>query len=203
MADVGLMYVGAVLFINSLMLLNKIDGKSAGIFNLFVGALQVFTPLYIITSANGDPALILGASGIFLFGFTYLYVGITNLFGLSTTGVGWYCLWVAFLALGFSAVNFASIGDVKFGIIWLFWSYLWFLFYLLLAKGREIGSYVGKVTFVQAWLTATIPAFLSLTGIWGMVSNGVAVLIAGGACAYFVAVYFWKPQEGNVEQEIA
>jgi putative amide transporter protein len=40
MADVGLMFVGAVLFVNGLLLLGKIDGKGAATFNLFVGALQ-------------------------------------------------------------------------------------------------------------------------------------------------------------------
>ena len=79
MSNVGLMYVGAVLFLNGLMLVGKIDGKSAGIFNLFVGSLQVFTPIYLILTANGDPWIIFSASGLFLFGFTYLYVGISNL----------------------------------------------------------------------------------------------------------------------------
>lgn len=40
MSSVGLMFVGAVLFVNGLLLLGKTDAKSAGTFNLFVGALQ-------------------------------------------------------------------------------------------------------------------------------------------------------------------
>ena len=39
MASVGLLYVGAVLFINGLMLLRVVDMKAAGVFNLFVGGL--------------------------------------------------------------------------------------------------------------------------------------------------------------------
>jgi hypothetical protein len=62
-----------------------------GIFNLFVGVLQVVVPFYIIATAD-DPNVILNASGIFLFGFTYLYVGITNLGGFDASGLGWYCL---------------------------------------------------------------------------------------------------------------
>lgn len=136
MADVGLMYVGAVLFVNALMLLGSIDGKSASVFNIFIGLLQVFTPIYLIITANGDSQLILSASGIFLFGFTYLYVGLTKWFALDTSGVGWYCLWVSVMALGFSYVNFVQFSDVKFGIIWLLWSFLWFLFYQLLGKKK-------------------------------------------------------------------
>lgn len=79
MSTVGLMYVGAVLFVNSLMLLGKVDGKSAGVFNLFIGAIQVITPFYLIFTAGGEPWAIFNASGVFLFGLTYLYVGISNL----------------------------------------------------------------------------------------------------------------------------
>ena len=35
--------------------------------NLFVGILQVITPLYLIFTANGNQATIVGASGLFLF----------------------------------------------------------------------------------------------------------------------------------------
>jgi hypothetical protein len=41
MSAVGLMFVGAVLFVNGLLFLGRIDGKGAATFNLFVGALQV------------------------------------------------------------------------------------------------------------------------------------------------------------------
>ncbi len=80
MSDVGLMFVGAVLFVNGLLLLGKIDGKGAAVFNLFVGALQVAIPFYLIATAPTTSDILLD-SGIFLFGFTYLYVGISNLAG--------------------------------------------------------------------------------------------------------------------------
>ncbi len=41
MAAVGLLYVGAVSFVNAVMLLGKAEPRSVGIFNLFVGVLQV------------------------------------------------------------------------------------------------------------------------------------------------------------------
>ncbi|MDT5096207.1 MAG: putative amide transporter protein, partial [Mycobacterium sp.] len=71
MASVGLLFVGAVLFINGMMLLGKIEARAAAIFNLFVGALQVLTPTVLIITANGNTNQILSASGIYLFGFTY------------------------------------------------------------------------------------------------------------------------------------
>ncbi len=88
-----MLYVGGVLFVNAAMLLGKAEPRSVGIFNLFVGVLQVAVPFYIIATAAGDPATILNASGIFLFGFTYLYVGITNLGGVDSpaawAGTAW------------------------------------------------------------------------------------------------------------------
>ncbi len=37
MSNVGLLFVGAVLFMNGLLLLGRVDPKSAAVFNLFVG----------------------------------------------------------------------------------------------------------------------------------------------------------------------
>ena len=68
----------------------------------------MLTPTYLIFTADGDPDKILAASGIYLFGFTYLYVGIGLLAGLDTTGVGYFSLFVAIAALGYSYVNFRS-----------------------------------------------------------------------------------------------
>lgn len=55
MGNVGLLFVGAVLFINGMLLLGKVDAKAAAVFNLFVGALQVLTPTYLIFVAAGEP----------------------------------------------------------------------------------------------------------------------------------------------------
>lgn len=89
MSSVGLLYVGAVLFVNGLMLMEKIPRKSAAVMNFFVGAMQIVFPTIILAQANGDPAVVLGASGLYLFGFTYLYVGFNQVFGLSGEGLGY------------------------------------------------------------------------------------------------------------------
>ncbi|MFF3667983.1 AmiS/UreI family transporter [Microtetraspora malaysiensis] len=137
MGDVGLLYVGAVLFMNGLMLLGLVEARAAAIFNLFVGGLQVVTPTYLIIAAGGGTKEILSASGLYLFAFTYLYVGIGLLGGFDTTGVGYFSLFVAIMALGYSYANFRILGDPPFGVIWLYWSFLWFLFFLLLGLKRD------------------------------------------------------------------
>jgi putative amide transporter protein len=189
MAAVGLLFVGAVLFLNGLLLLGVVDGKAAGPFNLFVGALQVVTPTYLIFTAGGDPLTILGASGIYLFGFTYLYVGIGLLAGLDTTGVGWFSLFVAIAAIGYSWANFAILGDPAFGVIWLYWSFLWALFWIVLGLKREsLTRYTGWVTAIQGWVTAAIPAFLILTGLWPDPSTPAAITLAIFGVVVFVAL---------------
>ncbi|MEJ3750371.1 AmiS/UreI family transporter [Actinomycetes bacterium KLBMP 9797] len=167
MGATGLLYVGAVLFLNGVMILGKVDPKAAAVFNLFVGALQVVTPTYLIFTAGGDTDAILNASGIYLFGFTYLYVGITLLAGLDSTGVGWFSLFVAAAAVGYSFVNFRILNDTPFGVIWLYWAFLWFLFFLLLGlKLDGLNAYTGWVTAIEGIVTAAIPAFLILSGYW-------------------------------------
>jgi hypothetical protein len=167
MGAVGLFYVGAVLFLNGVMILGKVDAKAAAVFNLFVGALQVITPTFLIFTAGGDRDIILNASGIYLFGFTYLYVGIGLLAGLDSTGVGWFSLFVAGAAVGYSFANFRLLDDRPFGVIWLYWAFLWFLFFLLLGlKLDGLTAYTGWVTAIEGIVTAAIPAFLILTGYW-------------------------------------
>ena len=163
MAAVGLLYVGAVLFVNAVMLLGKAEPRSVGIFNLFVGALQVVVPFYIIATTS-DPDVILNASGIFLFGFTYLYVGITNLWGFDTSGLGWYCLWVAIIAIVYSLLNFFYFGDPILGVLSLAWSFFWTLVFILLAVQRyNITLFTGSFAMVIAWVTCVIPAYLLMT----------------------------------------
>ena len=175
MGATGLLYVGAVLFLNGVMILGRVDAKAAAIFNLFVGGLQVITPLFLIFTAGSTPdpfATVLGSAGIFLFGFTYLYVGITLLGGFDSTGVGWFSLFVAGAAAWFSFANFKILDDKTFGVIWIYWAYLWFLFFLLLGlKLDGLTAYTGWVTAIEGIVTGFVPAMLLLTGYWPPVGN--------------------------------
>ncbi|CAM01242.1 AmiS/UreI family transporter [Saccharopolyspora erythraea NRRL 2338] len=191
MAFVGLLYVGAVLFLNGVMLLGKADPKSIGVFNIFVGALQVVTPTILITANLDDPVTILNASGIYLFGFTYLYVGIGLIGEFDSTGVGWFSLFVAIMALGYSFANFRLLGDAPFGVIWLYWSFLWLLFFLLLGlKMERLTIYTGWVAAIEGWVTAAIPAFLTLTGYW-VYPDRIAVALAVFGVVVFAGIWLF------------
>jgi hypothetical protein len=169
MSSVGLLFVGAVLFLNGLLFLGKADAKGVAVFNLFVGTLQVAIPFYLIATAKG-PEEILAAAGIFLFGFTYLYVGIVNLAGLNSGGIGWYSLWVAVMATGFGLTNILRFHDTPTGLLWLQWAFLWGLFWVVLALGIErLTALAGWLTLILSVTTCSIPGFLLLLGEWGRV----------------------------------
>jgi hypothetical protein len=169
MSDVGLMFVGAVLFVNGLLLLGKVDAKGAATFNLFVGALQTAIPFYLIATAHNASDILLD-SGIFLFGFTYLYVGISNLAGQQPAGLGWYSAWVAIMAAAFGVTNIVRFHDPTIGMLWLQWSVLWALFWLVLGLGiTRLTALTGWLTLILSFTTCTIPGYLLLLGEWNHV----------------------------------
>ncbi|MCG3017776.1 hypothetical protein KZ288_29020, partial [Escherichia coli] len=77
-------------------------------------------------------------AAIFLFGLTYLYVGVTVIKGMEGTGLGYYSLWVSILALVYMTIAFTRYGDVVNGLTWLLWAFLWFLFYFINTQERDI-----------------------------------------------------------------
>jgi hypothetical protein len=162
-----LLYVGAVLFVNGFMLLGKTDAKGAAVLNFLTGFLTLvinITIMVVNAAGKGDPALYYAAGTGLLFSFTYLYVGAVNMWGLDGRGLGWYCLFVAITALPASMIAFGS--DIRFGVIWLGWAFLWFVYFLLLALDMKIVKFAGYATIAIAVATAWVPGFLLLAERW-------------------------------------
>ncbi|CAM3756739.1 AmiS/UreI family transporter [Mesobacillus zeae] len=166
MGDAGLLISGAALFLNSLMLLGKAEEKSVAVFNIFAGFLQVAVPFYLIAVSDQQNWTIYSLATIFLFGFTYLYVGFTLFKGLDGTGLGWYSLWVSIIAVIYAVVSAVHFHDMVNTLTWIMWAFLWFLFFLSMGLGKKIDKYVGRVAFIQSWITLTFPSLLSMTGVW-------------------------------------
>jgi hypothetical protein len=172
------------------MLLGWVEGRSAAPMNIFVGGLQVITPTYLIFTAGGNTDTILSASGLYLFGFTYLYVAFNLLAGLDGTGLGFFSLFVAVCAVVFAGLNFGRFDDPAFGVIWLYWAFLWALFFLLLGRGQEgLGRYTGAVAAIEGWVTGALPAFLLLTGNWGKNLTAWAIGLAVFGVVVFAGLY--------------
>ncbi|MDA1849521.1 AmiS/UreI family transporter [Bacillus cereus] len=167
MGYVGLLLSGAALFLNSLVILGKAEMKSAGVFNLFVGALQIIIPFYLIMISDQSNWTVYSYAATFLFGLTYLYVGVTFIKGMDSSGLGWFCIWVAVIALFYMVVSFVQFHDVVNALTWFMWALLWYLFFVLNTQKKNINQYLGRIAFVQSWVTLTLPSLFYFMGVWG------------------------------------
>lgn len=186
MGNVGLLLVGVVLFVNGLVSIGVVAPRSAAPLNLFVGAAQVVLPTLILVQAGGDTGTINGAWPSLLFGFTYLWFGLIQVFGIEPQGFGWYSVFVAAIA-AFHAVK--SIGtDPVFAVIWASWAIMWALFFVLLGLGvtrlrsLDLGHFTGWVLILLGIPSCTVPAIFLLNGFWtvspGAGAAALAALIA-------------------------
>lgn len=186
MSFVGLFLSGAVLFLNSLMLAGKAEAKSVGIFNIFVGIIQLIIPFFLIIASGQHHWELYQYAAIFLFGLTYLYVGLTALMGLDGKGLGWFCLWVVIIAVVYTFTSMMHFHDAVSAITWGMWAFLWFLFFLSNSLQMKIDHYLAIVAFIQSWVTLTIPSLLYFLGIWNTpVVNQIWSYVLIGSIVYF------------------
>ncbi|WP_197376726.1 AmiS/UreI family transporter [Mycolicibacterium baixiangningiae] len=142
-----------------------------------------------IVQSGGDPDVIFGASGLYLFGFTYLWVAVNNTTGWSGEGLGWFSLFVALAAIGYAWHAFAVEADPAFGVIWLLWAVLWFMLFLLLGLDRSaLRPAVGVVAVVDGVVTAAVPAFLIVSGQWVTGTVPAVVIAVIGVAAVVLAL---------------
>ena len=134
--------------------------------SIFVGALQCVLPLFLLLRFGGDPSVVQAAFPVFLFGFTYLYVGIAALTGISTEGIGWFFLFVAVSAAGLGVLS-SLAGDQSFAVIWAAWAVLWALFFSMFAlRGSDWTVFSGWLVTLWALLMTSVPAVLQMYGLW-------------------------------------
>ncbi|ADC64572.1 AmiS/UreI transporter [Ferroglobus placidus DSM 10642] len=161
----ALLYVGFVLILNGLWLLNKVDAKDVAIMNLFTG-IVTFSSSYYNLAVLKAPGAIAWAQGL-LFSFTYLWVFFNIVRDISDQrALGWYCLLVAITAVISGALTPPTeIGLAVLKFLWFEWAALWFSFWVLLVHGKGVKP-IAYFTIVSGIL-AYIPAFPYMLGIWG------------------------------------
>lgn len=164
MVGVMLLFVGAVLLVNGMGGLGRVEGRSMAVMNFMVGSLALVASLLQLIRAQ-SPADFVGVASFFLFTFTYLYVAISMWFELDMRGFGWFCFFVAFTTLPLSFLAYQG-GDYRFGTFWLIWGALWFMFYLANVPGRDFGKVLPYVTIAVGIFTCWIPGLLILTERW-------------------------------------
>jgi hypothetical protein len=197
-----LLLSGAALLINGLATLGALPRRDAAVLSLVIGSLQLLLGItylavtYLGTvrldstapDADGGVQLLLSASGMFLFGLTYVYVGLDFLLGLGGRGLGWFCGMVAGCGLLLAAAWFPE--NPLLAVLWLCWSYLWILFFFSLALGHNrLSPLIGWSLVLASQATATVPALLGITGQWpgdpamagrAAVCIAALLLLAGG-----------------------
>lgn len=195
MTHICLLLSGAALLINGLATLGALSRRDAAVLSLAIGSLQLLLGItylaitYVGTVRFGSTApdadggnvqLLLSASGMFLFGLTYVYVGLDFLLGLGSRGLGWFCGMVAGCGLLLAAAWFPA--DPLLAVLWLCWSYMWMLFFFSLALGHSrLSPLIGWSLVVASQTTATVPALLGITGQWPgdpAMAGGAAACIA-------------------------
>ena len=169
MLGVVLLYVGIVLINNGIARLTDVDAKSASVMNLFTGGLSIIAN--IITIVHGDFMLIgdigdfySAATGL-LFGFTYLYVAVNSIFNLDPRLYGWYSLFVAINSVPAAWIEFYVNGDWRMVVIWILWGILWLTGFIENVLKKHL-SFVPYLAIFEGIVTAWIPGFLILTGLW-------------------------------------
>lgn len=175
MLGVVLLYVGIVLINNGIARIYNIDGKSAAIMNVFTGSLSVIINIiYIIggqyisigTDLSSELTTDFFSAGTgLLFGFTYLFIGINNIFQLDQRPYGWYSLFVAINAVVCASLSLAE-GDWRFFIIWILWAVLWATAFIEIILRRNLGKFVPYLAIFEGIATAWIPGFLLLINKW-------------------------------------
>jgi hypothetical protein len=191
-----LLLSGAALLINGLALLGTLPRRDAAVFSLVIGSIQLALGVTYLAAVppgvdGGGQQLLPGAAGMFLFGLTYVYAGLDYLLALGSRGLGWFCGLVG--ACGVLLAAAWSAADPLLAVLWLCWAYLWMLFFLQLALGfARLTPLVGWSLVLASQASATVPAFLGLTGRWpgepeiaaGAAASLLALLLLAGGLAW-------------------
>jgi len=164
----ALFWVGAVLCLNGIWLLGNIGDREIAVIDVFVGFVTLLVSLYLAFGPGANAASIKAAALTLLFTFTYFWVAWNRWNDADGRGLGWFCLFVAITTIPVFLETFASAHsawDIWFGICWLSWGVLWFLFFLILAQGRtQLTRVTGALCALQGVYTGWIPGYLLLSG---------------------------------------
>lgn len=157
MLGVSLLYVGAVLTINGIGRLTKIDGRSLAVMNFFTGGLSLIANTILLISGEYYAA----ATGL-LFGFTYLFIGFNSIFDLDGRVLGWFSLFVAINTIPASLLSLLKDHDPLFFTIWLAWGVLWLLIFVESVLKKDLKNTVPVLLIIEGVATAWIPAWFLL-----------------------------------------
>ncbi|MDQ3060720.1 MAG: AmiS/UreI family transporter [Pseudomonadota bacterium] len=163
-----LFYVGAVLILNGLWMLEFVGEREIWVINLFAGSLSLLVAFRQAFGVDADAASIKSAALTLMFALTYLWVAANRLSGADGRGLGWFSLFVAITAVPVAAQTLAAAANawgVWSGLSWLAWAVLWLLFFLQLVLRKPVARLAAWVAIGEGILTGWVPGYLLLTGV--------------------------------------
>jgi len=164
----ALLYVGAVLFLNGLWLLGRIQDREIIVINVVSGFVTLSVAMSSAFGVGADLASVKAAALTLLFSTTYLWVAYNRTVDVDGRGLGWFSLFVAITAVPVALQSFANSStalDLWMALNWSAWAVLWFMYFLLLALQRPILRQTGIVTLLVGIGTGWLPGFLLLEGL--------------------------------------
>ena len=164
MIGVILLFVGSLLLVNGMGGLDRVEPKSMAVMNFMVGGLGLVASLLQLSRADSS-ADFFAVAALLLFTFTYLYIAICIWLDLDLRGFGWFCFFVAFTTIPYSLMSFQN-DDPRFGVFWLIWGSMWFMFYLTNVREIDFGKLLPYLVIAVGVLTCWIPGLLILTDYW-------------------------------------
>lgn len=165
MLGVALLFVGFVLINNGAARWLNFDKKPTAVVNIFVGLLSVTINVITLVQADGITANFYSAGTGLLFGFTYLFIALNNIFEWDLRPYGVYSLLVAIVAIPAAYVSYTQ-GDMRMCAIWIAWSVLWATGFIETVLKKDLGNFVSFLLIGEGIFTALIPGFLMLVDKW-------------------------------------
>lgn len=160
-----LFYVGAVLFLNGLWLMGRIQDREIVVINVVSGLVAAAVVIQGAFGTGADEQSVRAAALTLMFATTYVWVAYNRLLEVDGRGLGWFSLFVAITTVPVFLRAIAEAGsatEIWLAANWLFWGVLWFMYFLLLALGRPILRQTAWVTLLAGILTGWLPGFLLL-----------------------------------------
>ena len=162
-----LFYVGAVLFLNGIWLMGKIEDREIVVINVVSGLVAGSVVVQSAFGAGADAGTIRGAALTLMFATTYFWVAYNRFAGVDGRGLGWFSLFVAISTVPVFVSGLSAAGsgrDLWLAGNWVVWGALWFMYFLLLALGRPILKQTAWVTLLAGIFTGWLPGWLLLNG---------------------------------------
>lgn len=169
LTGLALLYVGAVLFINGLWMLDRIEDREIVLINCVTGFVTLVVALSSVLHPAADLAMVKSAALTLLFTTTYLWVAVNRLIKADGRGLGWFSLFVAITVIPVAIETIAAaqgVGELWLGLNWAVWAVLWAMYFVLLVLQRPIQRATAMVTLLAGIFTGWLPGVLLLNGVF-------------------------------------